>query len=495
LRSAEQLAQTYAQSIRTRPVLAKAAAEVGLTSTFQDLLDRVKTRQVVNTQLLRISAEHTNPDVAAQLANTVAQVFVSKNEDLQAARFASSRDSLTQLVASLQLDVDAHLNQIHNLRAQPSSPERDAELARLQGELTQLESTHGESVRSLEDLRVVEARGMNTLTVIEPAVPPETPVRPNRMLVTLLAALTGLVLAAGAAGLADYLDDVLRDRQRVASAIGLSTLGVIPLGKAGTTLRDPYGRRLTENYRLLGSNLLVSVSRSDQLRTVLVASAGVGEGKSTTAANLAVALAESGRRVILVDADMHRPVQMQLFSVSNRLGLSTLLMDESQTPTAVEHPTWLPNLTVIPAGPLPLEPSALLSAHRADEVLAQLRELCDIVVIDTPPLLAQPDAALLGSRADGVLLVVDATKSRGRQAARALEMLQESGALVFGAVLNRIPKRSMDYPAYDSYYARPPEDASGSPADGGNDEPHGEPALKPSPQNALAHAASVRLGK
>jgi non-specific protein-tyrosine kinase len=395
----------------------------------------------------------------------------------------------------LQLDVDARLNQIDNLRAQPSSPERAAELARLQGELTQLESTHGESVRSLEDLRVVEARGMNTLTVIEPAVPPETPVRPNRMLVTLLAALTGLVLAAGAAGLADYLDDVLRDRQRVASAIGLSTLGVIPLGKAGTTLRDPYGRRLTENYRLLGSNLLVSVSRSDQLRTVLVASAGVGEGKSTTAANLAVALAESGRRVILVDADMHRPVQMQLFSVSNRLGLSTLLMDESQTPTAVEHPTWLPNLTVIPAGPLPLEPSALLSAHRADEVLAQLRELCDIVVIDTPPLLAQPDAALLGSRADGVLLVVDATKSRGRQAARALEMLQESGALVFGAVLNRIPKRSMDYPAYDSYYARPPEDASGSPAVGGNDEPHGEPALKPSPQNALAHAASVRLGK
>ena len=90
-------------------------------------------------------------------------------------------------------------------------------------------------------------------------------------------------------------------------------------------------------------------------------------------------------------------------------------------------------------------------------MLNQLHELCDVVVLDSPPLLAQPDAALLGTRADGVLLVVDASRSRGRQAARAIEMLRESGAVVLGAVLNRIPRKAMEYPAYDSYYVSKPD--------------------------------------
>jgi non-specific protein-tyrosine kinase len=493
LRSAEQLAQTYAEAVRTRPVLEESARRVGLSLSFREVLERVRARRIPSTQLLRISAEHTDPALAASLGNTVAEVFVAKNQELQAARFATSRDSLSHLVEALQADLSTKARRVEILRDAAPSPERDSELGLLQTQLGQAQANYAQILRSYEDLRVLEARGMNTLTVIEPAVASEQAIRPNRMLIALLAGVAGLLLAAAGAGLAEYLDDALRDRQRVALATGLPTLGLVPRGEAGTSLRDPASRRLAESFRLLRSNLLASVA-GGELRTILVASPAVGEGKSTTAANLAIVLAESGKRVILVDADMHRPVQMKLFGVSNRRGLSTLLLDESQAAAAIQRPTWVQNLTVVPAGPVPSDPSALLSSRRVEEVLGQLRELCDVVVVDTPPLLAQPDAALLGPRADGVLMVVDASKSRGRQAARALEMLQESGAPVLGAVLNRIPRRSMEYPAYDSYYATPPEGPNNSPHDGGQDEPPPSPVRAPRPQSALSHAASLLLG-
>jgi capsular exopolysaccharide synthesis family protein len=470
LLGAEQLAQTYAEAIRTRPVLGQAASDVGLSLTFKELLDRVHTRRVPNTQLLRIAAENTDPALAASLANTIAQTFVSKNQEVQTARFASSRDSLGQLVDGLQNDIANKKSQLDEVGTQPASPERDSQISLLQTQLTQLQSMHADTMRSYQDLQVVEARGMNTLTVIEPAVPPEDPIRPNRPLVAVLAVLVGLMLATGAAAIAEYVDDVLRDRQRVALATGLSTLGLVPRCEAGTSLRDPASRRLVEGYRLLRSNILASVNDPSHLRTLLVASPAVGEGKSTTAANLAIVLAESGRRVILVDADMHRPTQMKLFGVTGRRGLSSLLLDPNETASALLRPTWLTNLSVLPAGPTPADPSALLSSRHCDEVITQLQGLCDVVVVDTPPLLAQPDAALLGTRADGVLLVIDASKSRGRQAVRAIEMLRESGAVVLGAVLNRIPKKALEYPSYDSYYASPPDPTNTPPDDGNSAE-------------------------
>lgn len=218
LLGAEQLAQTYAEAVRTRPVLTEAANQLGLPLSLRDLLDRVHARRVANTQLLRISAENTDPSVAAALANTVAQVFVSKNQEVQAARFASSRDGLGQLVDRLQSDITAKAHQLDELRAQPAAPGRDSHIALQQTQLSQLESLHAETLRGYQDLQVVEARGMNTLTVIEPAVSPEDPIRPNRPLVAVLAVVAGLLLAIGAAAAAEYVDDVLRDRRRVALA-------------------------------------------------------------------------------------------------------------------------------------------------------------------------------------------------------------------------------------------------------------------------------------
>jgi capsular exopolysaccharide synthesis family protein len=178
----------------------------------------------------------------------------------------------------------------------------------------------------------------------------------------------------------------------------------------------------------------------------LIASASAGEGKTTIAANLAIVLAEAGQRVILVDGDLHQPMVGWRFHVPESPGLSSLLLAPDEPASTAMHVTQVPNLQVVPAGPVPREPSALLSSKRLATVLGQLRVLCDVLIMDSPPLLAQPDAALLSAHADAVLFVVDATRSRRRPVTRALDMLGEAGAHVLGAVVNRVPKSSVEYP-------------------------------------------------
>ncbi len=440
------VAQTYAEAMITRSVLTEAAAHVGLGSlSLGELQNRVHARRVTNTQLLRVSAEDTNPRVAADLANAVADVFVNRNAASQASRFNASRDNLARLVDQLQADIDQRSREVAALQAQPVSPERDLQIGRLQSDLTQLQATHSQTVRSYEDLRVSEARSANTLTVLDPAAPPESAVRPNRLVTTLAAALAGLLAAVGLALVAEHFDDRLRDGARLATATGLGTLAIVPRGSAkAVRLREPKSGGLTESYRLLRSNLLYATA-GNPLHVVLVASAVRGEGKTTTAAHLAVVLAESGQRVILVDADLHRPSVAQLFGLPNRAGLSTLLVDQQAALSEVLRPTWLPTLHVLPGGPTQAETSAMMSSKHLEQVLVELLGACDALVIDTPALLSHPDAVLLSSHADAVLFVISPAKSRGRQAASALDMLRRAGAPVVGAVVNGARPDSADF--------------------------------------------------
>jgi capsular exopolysaccharide synthesis family protein len=189
----------------------------------------------------------------------------------------------------------------------------------------------------------------------------------------------------------------------------------------------------------------------NQPKSLIVTSAAMDEGKSLTAANLAAVFAEAGKRVILVDADVHRPSQMRRFELTNRAGFSTLLINPSASLKGMLRATPVPGLQVLTAGPAPAAASALYTSRHLASRLAELREQCDVVVFDTPPILAQADAALLSPHVDGVIFVVDAQKSRGRQVRRALELLNEAGAQVVGAAFNRVAPRHMDYVQYQSY--------------------------------------------
>ena len=202
------------------------------------------------------------------------------------------------------------------------------------------------------------------------------------------------------------------------------------------TLTDPRSP-ISEAYRTLRTNLSF-YSLDEPIRSIVVTSPAADEGKSTTIANLAVTMAQSGRRTILVDCDLRRPSLHTFFDLPSEPGLTNLVLGEvDKLPlqqTAVE------NLLLLPAGPPPPNPADLLGTRRLDQVLEELAAEADIVLFDAPPVIAVTDAAVLGAKVDGVLLVVSAGKTRRDHAERAKQLLEKARVRVIGAALTNAPK-------------------------------------------------------
>ena len=195
---------------------------------------------------------------------------------------------------------------------------------------------------------------------------------------------------------------------------------------------------VAEAYRTLAANLLfaslhANVDREVQVAMVGVTSPGAGEGKSTTIANLGIALAENGKRVVLVDADLRRPALHELFGLPNREGLTSLLLSE-HAPLPLQE-TGTPGLRLLASGPLPPNPLEVLGSRRLEHALSLVRAQADLVLVDTPPAAVLADAALLAPRLDGMLLVVSVGRTQRDLAKRAKEQLERTGSNVLGVVL------------------------------------------------------------
>jgi capsular exopolysaccharide synthesis family protein len=191
---------------------------------------------------------------------------------------------------------------------------------------------------------------------------------------------------------------------------------------------------VSEAYRTLRTNLDFA-GLDQRLKTLVITSAGVGEGKSTTLANLAVVSAQAGRRVVLVDADLRRPTLHDLFGLDNERGLTTAMMDEAALAALPLKATGVEGLTVLTSGPLPPNPAEVMGSRRMAEVIAALAEQADQVFFDTPPVVAVTDAAVLATKVDGVLLVIGAGKTRRDVARTAVQRLQQINARLVGTVL------------------------------------------------------------
>lgn len=207
------------------------------------------------------------------------------------------------------------------------------------------------------------------------------------------------------------------------------------------TLTDP--RSLAaEAYRTLRTNLMFS-SVEKPIQTLLVTSAAQADDKSLALANLAVTFAQGGNKTILVDTDMRRPSQHELWGVSNERGLTTMMLDDTAMSTPPLIQTEVDNLLILPCGPLPPNPADLLSSQRMNNVIGVLKARANYVLFDAPPVLAATDAALLGSKLDGVLLIVRAGHTRRDHTARAREALQRVHVRILGAVLSNAARESV----------------------------------------------------
>jgi capsular exopolysaccharide synthesis family protein len=194
---------------------------------------------------------------------------------------------------------------------------------------------------------------------------------------------------------------------------------------------------ISEAYRTLRTNLDFA-SLDQALKTLVVTSAGVGEGKSTTLANLAVVSAQAGRKVVLVDADLRRPTLHQVFDLSNESGLTSVMVDETALSSPPLHESGVEGLSVLTSGPLPPNPADLMGSRRMEEVIAALAERADQVFFDTPPVVAVTDAAVLATKVDGVLLVISADKTRREVARTAVQRLEQINARLVGTVLTNV---------------------------------------------------------
>jgi non-specific protein-tyrosine kinase len=191
---------------------------------------------------------------------------------------------------------------------------------------------------------------------------------------------------------------------------------------------------ISEAYRTLRTNLDFA-SLDQALKTLVVTSAGVGEGKSTTLANLAVASAQTGRKVILVDSDLRRPAMHQVFNLSNEAGLTTVIMDEEAMAAPPLQDSGIEGLLVLTSGPQPPNPAELVGSKRMSGLIAKLAERADQVFFDSPPVVAVTDAAVLATKVDGVLLVISAGKTRREHARSAVHRLEQINARLVGTVL------------------------------------------------------------
>ncbi len=451
--TAERLARTYAELLVKRPVLEEVVRELSLPITPSALAERVRVRPIRDTQLIVVTVEDIDPQRAADIANHMVAVFSEQNRELQSERFAESKRSLASEVAKLQADIDATQEQLAALRGIDDPVRR----ARLEEALVQYRSSYATVLRSLEEVRLAEAQLTNSVNVVESAVPVPTPVRPRIATNTGMAAFAGLLLAIGLALLIEYLSDRVSSAEDVANAAHVGMLAAIgridgaePSDKL-VMLKDPFAQ-VAEAYQMLRVKL--EIARFEKpLRTLLVTSSSPGEGKSTTAANLALAIARSGKRVILVDTDLRRPSLHRFFRHANLRGVTTALVrDPSDSLYNHMIAAGVENLLVLPSGPVPSDPAVMVSSKKMLDLIDELKRMADVVVFDSPPILAVADAIPLAHICDATLLVVLAGATRTSQLRRACDQLLQAGVEPQGVVLNRVTREQGGYDHYYYYY-------------------------------------------
>ena len=294
----------------------------------------------------------------------------------------------------------------------------------------------------------------SNIRVVDTAEVPKWPILPRRQTDLTTAALSGLVLAIGLVFLFEYFDNRVKSPQELRAHLGLSFLGMVPaIDASGQSLvSGGVPPHFAEAIRNVRTNVLFS-SADEGVRTIVVTSAGPGEGKSLFSANLSVSLAQAGQRVLHVDADMRRPRVHEIFEFSQEPGLSNLLVGDCKPSEAVRKVTGVPGLAVLPAGMIPPNPAELLGSKRFDEYFATLSEHFDYVVIDSPPVLAVADASILANTASGVVFVVGADQTSRHAARAAIDQLHAVQAHVIGAVLNRVDLEHNPY-YYSTYYRK-----------------------------------------
>ena len=480
----EGLAATYGQFIKTRSFAALVAQAMNSEISPESVASSVSSGLINGTSFFQISARSRSPELAQRLANTTAKVFIQENLARQKARLDktsnqniqgaqakldSQKSTLRQRLEDelkLYQDQTAVLRQkLAGLESQPQSEDQLKETISLRQQLLDVQNLSIRAMTALVDAESKDASlntpaPIDTAEIIDEAPLPPQPSGPRIWQVVLYALVFSLGAGVAGAFLLEYLDYTFKSADELDQAYGTATLGIIgrvdPEIKSGVARERIVAARprslISEAFRVLRTNIQFA-SLSKPIRVLTITSAAPSEGKSFTASNLAIAIAQTGKRVILVDADMRRPSLHSGFDLPNEFGLSSLALENSGKVVDGLRDVGIEGLRILTSGPIPPNPAEILGLPRMDEIIRELSAEADLVIFDTPPTTVVADAAVLATKTDAVLHVVKAGITRRDLVMKGKDSLDRVGARILGPVLNMVRVGDTSYyHGYHYYY-------------------------------------------
>jgi len=393
--------------------------------------------QVGTTEVAKISVSSPNKFLATTAANDYAQAYILGSQN----RYLASQQGAE---AQIQQQINGIQSQIQSVQLQINVPgANQSQISNLDAQLGTLESQQQALHTQLTQLTVEASQTPSGGQLVAPATVPTRPVSPNRVVDAVIAGIIGLIIGIALAMLREYFDDRIRTEAELEQvAKDLPVLGIIPRIEDWRDSEIPFlafahrpNSPAAESYRGLRTSIQFA-GLDHPIRILHITSPAAADGKTTTSANLAVAMAEGGQSVVLICCDLRRPRLHEFFSIPNHIGLTSVLAGQVELTHALVNLPGIPRLTLLPSGPLPANPSELLGSRQARELFATLTQAVDVVILDSPPVLPVTDASVLATVADGSIMVTAAGETTRRDLSRAIELLRSVGAPLTGVVFN-----------------------------------------------------------
>lgn len=455
------LSRMYSDLLTSRPILEPVIAKLGLHDDVGSLQKRISVKEKANSPLIDLTTTHTDPKLAAAITNQTSRELIRWVSELQSKVSNQSSSALEKTVADALKNLEDTTQQLAAARAKPDASE--AEIARLETLRQQYELTYTGLYQLQQRADIESLESQRRVLVVEDALAPGYPTgSPSKIF-----AILGFMVALGATGVVLVLYERVSDRVRIpddiSREVALPILTSLPQSRHGTVIETILAPQsaTTEAIRSLRARLQFAADDTE-MGAVVVTSPGTNEGKSIIAANLAVAFAQVGHRVVLVDGNLRHPRQHELFGETSSTGLSNLLIERQMRSDEVLVRGPVPGLMLLLAGPrinqssemimngqLTTEkggikmdfvssPAELLTGERLTEIVSELRLTSDVVIIDAPPVLGLSDSMLLAAVSDYAVIVAAAGRTRPEMLRKAAENLKSTGVHVLGVVLNGV---------------------------------------------------------